>query len=725
MQYFELIVGLLFVLAVLDLTVGVSNDAVNFLNSAIGSRVANRRVILLIAGLGVLAGSLFSSGIMEVARKGIFNPEMFVFADVMIIFLAVMLADVLLLDVFNTFGLPTSTTVSIVFELLGASLAVALIVVTGNPDAGSIIDYVNWQRATVIVGGIGLSIIVAFFLGTLVQFFSRLIFTFEERNHTAVIKVGWSAIAFTVISFFLLFKGLKGASFISSETYSFVLDNVVPFSAAMLAVWTLIMWLLDRLKVDILAIVVLGGTFSLALAFASNDLVNFIGVPLAGLSSWQAWTGSGIPADAMTMEALAAPVQGNTLILLGAGAVMMATLWLSSKARSVTQTSVNLGRQDDGAERFRPGPLSRGIVRTFLTTGEAAARAVPKPWRIGIDERFARERVRAFDLDRPAFDKLRASVNLTVASIIIVVATSLKLPLSTTFVSFMVAMGASLADRAWGRDSAVYRIAGVFSVVAGWFVTAAAAFLLAALFATLIKYFGGYAVAALVIAAVFALVHSYRYHRRRSKIMEMMLAANGAQMDKVAQTLRQHFDEALLRHAEVIDRVFRLLIKRKRKGAKKLAASLRADIEATRDTEKEFVRRLNREKPQIEPWLMGQLDTLACERDLLQSAATLADLAAEHVLNEHTPPSAGVEQSLVALRGQFRAGFALIAATTRDIAASKRSIQSIDDGVSALTERILEDLYAGDRSTQNTSLLLGIALEMRDISRAMARTITW
>jgi phosphate/sulfate permease len=725
MPYFELLVGLLFVLAVLDLTVGVSNDAVNFLNSAIGSRVASRRVILLIAGLGVLAGSLFSSGIMEVARKGIFNPEMFVFADVMIIFLAVMLADVLLLDVFNTFGLPTSTTVSIVFELLGASLAVALIVVTGNPDAGSVIDYVNWQRATVIVGGIGLSIIVAFFLGTLIQFFSRLIFTFEERNHTTAIKIGWSAIAFTVISFFLLFKGLKGASFITSETYSFVLVNVFPFTAAMLAVWTLIMWLLDRLKVDILTIVVLGGTFSLALAFASNDLVNFIGVPLAGLSSWQAWAGSGIPADAMTMEALAAPVQGNTLILLGAGAVMMATLWLSSKARSVTQTSVNLGRQDDGAERFRPGPLSRGIVRTFLTTGEAAARAVPKPWRIGIDERFARERVRAFDLDRPAFDKLRASVNLTVASIIIVVATSLKLPLSTTFVSFMVAMGASLADRAWGRDSAVYRIAGVFSVVAGWFVTAVAAFVLAALFATLIKYFGGYAVAALVVAAVFALVHSYRYHRRRSKIMEMMLAANGAQMDKVAQTLRQHFDEALLRHAEVIDRVFRLLIKRKRKGAKKLAASLRADIEATRDTEKEFVRRLNREKPQIEPWLMGQLDTLACERDLLQSAATLADLAAEHVLNEHTPPSPAVEQSLAVLRGQFREGFTLIAATTRDIAASKRTIQSIDDGVSELTERILEDLYAGDRSTQNTSLLLGVALEMRDISRAMARTITW
>jgi hypothetical protein len=434
---------------------------------------------------------------------------------------------------------------------------------------------------------------------------------------------------------------------------------------------------------------------------------------------------SGVPADAMTMEALKAPVQGNTLILLGAGAVMMAALWLSSKARSVTKTSVDLGRQDDGAERFRPGPLSRGIVRTFLATGEAAARAVPRPWRIGVAERFARERSRAFDLDRPAFDKLRASVNLTVASIIIVLATSLKLPLSTTFVSFMVAMGASLADRAWGRDSAVYRIAGVFSVVGGWFVTAAAAFLLAALFATLIKAFGGYAVTVLVITAAFGLVHSYRYHRRRLQITEMMLAANGAQMDVVAQTLRQHFRTALLRHAEVIDRVFLLLIKRRRKGARKLAASLRADIDATRDTEREFVRRLNIEKPKIEPWLMGQLDTLACERDLLQSAATLADLAAEHVLNEHTPPSPGVEESLTRLRELYREGFRVVSSENPDTAASKKAIKAVDDEIGALTGHILEEIYADDRSTQNTSLLLAIALEMRDISRAMARAIAW
>ncbi len=727
MGYFELAVGLLFLLALLDLSVGVSNDAVNFLNSAIGSRVTSRRVILIIAGLGVLAGSLFSSGIMEVARKGIFNPELFVFADVMVIFLAVMLADVLLLDLFNTFALPTSTTVSIVFELLGASVAVAALVVMGDPNAGNVLDYVNVQRALVIISGIGISIVVAFAMGTAVQFFSRMLFTFQTRNHSAAVRIGWSAIAFTAISYFLIIKGLKGASFVTDEMYSYVNDNTLAVTLISLLAWTMLMWLLNRLRVDLLAMVVLGGTFSLALAFASNDLVNFIGVPLAGLSSWQAWAGSGLAPDAMTMEALAAPVRGNTPILLGAGAVMVATLWFSSKARSVTQTEVDLGRQDEGAERFRPGPVSRGIVRTFLTTAEAASQAVPKQWRTELGVRFAREKAQSFDLDRPAFDTLRASVNLTVASILIVFATSLKLPLSTTFVSFMVAMGTSLADRAWGRDSAVYRIAGVFSVVGGWFVTAIAAFLMAAVFATLIKLFGVYAIVALVAAATFALVHTHRYHTRRSQMEQMILVSSPDRMDRDALTLRQHFSDSLLRNAEVLDKVLTILIKRKRKMAKKLRKALKADINSTRDTESEFVRRLNRVKPTIEPWLMNQLDVLACERDLLQSATTLADLAGEHVLNEHSEPTPPVAASLVRLRDLFRDGFADLAGTPVEPGerVSNRPILDIDSELNRLTGLILEDLYSGERSTQNSSLMLGIVLEMRDLQREMQRASGW
>ena len=727
MGYFEVAVGLLFLLALLDLSVGVSNDAVNFLNSAIGSRVATRRMILIVAGAGVFAGSMFSSGIMEVARSGIFNPELFTFADVMVIFLAVMLADVLLLDLFNTFGLPTSTTVSIVFELLGAATAVAILLLLGSPSAGSVIDYINVERATLIIGGIGLSVIAAFTLGTIVQFFSRMLFTFQEKNHTAGIRIGWSAIAFTILSYFLIVKGLKGAAFVPPEASAWIYANALEFTLASLLVWTVIMWMLNRAGIDLLATVVLAGTFALALAFASNDLVNFIGVPLAGLTSWQEWSASGLAPDELTMEALKGPVRGNSLVLMGAGAVMVVTLWVSSKARSVTQTEVNLSRQDEGRERFRPGPLSRGIVRGFVATGETVVQTIPEQWRTGIAERFERERERSFDLDRPAFDKLRASVNLTVASILIVFATSLKLPLSTTFVSFMVAMGTSLSDRAWGRDSAVYRIAGVFSVVGSWFATALAAFLLAGTFALLIKTFGAIAVAILVAAAVFALFHTHRYHARRSRMDEMMTVASPDAMDRDVLTLRRQFSRSLAREAEILDNVLTILVRRKRKAAKKLRKAIKEDALATRTLENEFVKHLNRAKPRIERWLLDQLDFLACERELLQSARTLVDLTCEHVLNEHNPPSERVSEALLRLRGLFRESLARLsddaeAGTDRSPVQPMREIQTALD---TLTELILADLYADRASTQNTTLMLGIALEMRDLYRELERASAW
>ena len=726
MGYFELAVGLLFLLALLDLSVGVSNDAVNFLNSAIGSRVTTRRVILIVAGAGVLVGSLLSSGIMEVARRGIFNPEMFTFADIMVIFVAVMLADVLLLDLFNTFALPTSTTVSIVFELLGAAVAVAFLAVAAGAD-GSVLSYVNVKGAITIISGIGISVVVAFVAGTVIQFFSRMLFTFQEKNHTNVIRIGWSAIAFTAISYFLIIKGLKGAAFVTAETYAYIYDNTLQVTLVSLFVWTIVMWVLDRMRVDILAIVVLGGTFSLALAFASNDLVNFIGVPLAGLSSWQAWSGSGIPADTMTMEVLLEPVRGNTLILLGAGTVMVITLAVSSKARSVTQTEVNLGRQDDGAERFRPGPVSRGIVRSFLATGEAVSEAVPRQWRTGLAARFARDKVSSFDLDRPAFDKLRASVNLTVASILIVFATSLKLPLSTTFVSFMVAMGTSLADQAWGRDSAVYRVAGVFSVVGGWFVTAIAAFLLAGTFAVLIKTFGLFAIIALALAAAFALFHTYRYHRRQSQMEQMILVASPDKMDRDALTLREHFAEALKQNSKVVDNVLKVMITRKRGKARKLRNRLRDDADATRATEIEFVQRLNRVKPRIEPWLMNQFDVLACERDLLQTATTLAELAAEHVLNEHSSPTDPVADSLASLRELFALAYEEVVTPASIVgqAPGRRSVREIGSELDSLTALILEDLYAEERSARNTTIMLGIVLALRDLERELKRAAAW
>ena len=722
--YYEFIVGLLFVLAILDLSIGVSNDAVNFLNSAIGSRVASRRVILLVAGLGVLAGSLFSSGIMEVARSGIFNPDLFVFADVMVIFLAVMLADVLLLDLFNTFALPTSTTVSIVFELLGAATAMAVLIVVSDPNAAGILEYVKADRALLIIGGILLSITAAFITGSVVQFFSRLLFTFQSHNHTATIRIGWCALAFTVISYFLIVKGLRGTGLITDSANDYILANAPWLILGSFGLWTGVMWLLNRLRVDLLATVVLAGTFSLALAFASNDLVNFIGVPLAGLAAWSEWKDSALPAAELTMEALSGPVQGNTIILLGAGIIMVVTLWLSSKARSVTQTEVNLGRQDEGAERFQPGPMSRGIVRTVIVTGEAAMQALPEQWRAEVSSRFEREREDVLDVERPAFDTLRASVNLTVASILIVFATSLKLPLSTTFVSFMVAMGTSLADQAWGRDSAVYRLAGVFSVIGGWFVTAIGAFVMAAVFAVTIKLFGGVAIVALVILAGLALVHSYRYHERRSRMEQVMRLTSPDRMDREALALHRHLSDALIRNGEIIDSVLGILIRRRRKRARRLLEYVRNDVENTRDIEREFVRRLNKLKPEVEPWLMTQLSVLSCERDMQQSSTSLVNLACEHVLNEHSPPTSAVTRSLEKLRRLFDHSCRLLAGQTgeRTTDAPFDEVRSELDG---LTSLVLGDMYSGTTSTRNTTIMLGIILELGELLRELRRAAGW
>jgi hypothetical protein len=358
-----------------------------------------------------------------------------------------------------------------------------------------------------------------------------------------------------------------------------------------------------------------------------------------------------------------------------------------------------------------------------MAASETAVRAVPGQWRTELARRFERERRQKFDLNAPAFDTLRASVNLSVASILIVFATSLKLPLSTTFVSFMVAMGTSLADQAWGRDSAAYRVAGVLSVVGGWFVTALCAFLMAATFATLIKLFDGYAVAILSVAVVLALVHTYRYHAKRSRMQQLMRLSSPDSMDRDALALRKHFVESLRHNAEVIDEVVNVLVKRKRKRAKKLRKMLKADVDATRKTEAEFVRRLNQVKPRVEPWLFGQLDFLACERDLLQSATTLTELAAEHVLNEHSPPSKAVEACLLGLRNLFRDAIAEIADGAVDPGRRRRgaSLAAIDKSLDQLTESVLTDLYSGDRTTRNTTLMLGIVLEMRDLTRELER----
>lgn len=725
MDFFAFLIAALFILALIDLSVGVSNDAVNFLNSAIGSQVASRRTIMIVATAGILIGALFSSGIMEVARKGIFNPEMFTFADVMVVFLAVMIADVLLLDLFNTFGMPTSTTVSIVFELLGAATAVAIIHVTHTPDAAPFYEFINGKNALAIVSGILLSVVIAFAVGTLVQFISRLLFTFEESRHTALARIGWSAVALTTISWFLFIKGLKGVGFVTGDVQAWVMGHQVLILGGGFLFWLGVSFVLRQLGMNPLAFVVLAGTFALAMAFASNDLVNFIGVPLAGFESWKAWSASGVAPETYTMEVLTQPVQSSHFMLFAAGGVMAITLWISAKARSVTQTEVTLARQGEGAERFHPGPLSRFLVRASLGFGQALRAMTPPPWQTEVERRFMRDEVSGRVADAPAFDLLRASVNLAVASILIAIATSMKLPLSTTFVSFMVAMGTSLADRAWGRDSAAYRVAGVLSVLGGWFGTAAAAFLMAAFFATLIAMFGPVALGALLVLVAFTLYRSFRFHGEREQRQARSRSLDASRFGNEAELLRTQMHELLGECARSIEHALLALTRGDRKHLEQARQSAEDIAESSTRKELVFVRVLKRVQPTADAGFLAQLETLACEQDLFQSIQTIVDTVEAHVLNAHERPTPDTTATLDAYLEAQRLAVAHMADAwsqgNPDDRETTESLEALMAIVETATRAAVEDLYDGTRPVKNTTLVLTVLTELADFVREMER----
>ncbi|PIQ08033.1 MAG: hypothetical protein COW71_13895 [Ignavibacteriales bacterium CG18_big_fil_WC_8_21_14_2_50_31_20] len=519
MELFLVILIILVVFAVIDLVVGVSNDAVNFLNSAIGSNVAPRWIILTVASAGVLIGTTFSSGMMEVARKGIFNPETFLLPEIMIIFLAVMITDVLLLDLFNTFGLPTSTTVSIVFELLGAAVAMAIIKIMHTSE--TIIDlykYINSEKALLIISGILLSIVISFSIGAIVQFITRLIFTFDYEKRLKRYGAIWGAIALTAITYFILIKGAKHSSFMLPEIVLWIKTNTWNILIYGTVIWGILLQILLLLtRINILKIIILIGTFALALAFAANDLVNFIGVPLAGLTTYNLGVNAtGNPLEMLMIE-LTKPVSTNTLLLLLAGVIMSLTLFFSKKASSVTKTELNLSRQVEGFERFESSLLARKLVRATIFFNRGIEKIVPPKIRILMKGRFenSNKNIVSSNGDASSFDLIRASVNLMVASILISFATSLKLPLSTTYVTFMVAMGTSLSDKAWGRESAVYRITGVITVIGGWFFTAISAFTGAAVILIILNYGQVYAFILLSIFSLYVLVKTHLFHKNK------------------------------------------------------------------------------------------------------------------------------------------------------------------------------------------------------------------
>lgn len=518
--YLFIVIALL-VLAVVDLIVGVSNDAINFLNSAIGSKAASRRTIFFIASAGVFIGATFSTGMMEIARNGIFNPSFFSFQDIMVIFMAVMLTDILVLDLFNTLGMPTSTTVSIVFELLGASFVTGLLMIANNPNhAGlGILDLINYSKSLEIISGIFISIAIAFSIGGTVQWLARFLFTFHYKKRLKVYGAPFAGVALSVIVYFLLVKGLKSATFVSADFAALVESHSLTIILFTFVIATALTFGLQRLwKVNPLKIVVLTGTFALAMAFAGNDLVNFIGVPITGYKSYNLWHASGLPASEFIMTALAKgvkEVETPSAMLYGAGLIMVLTLWFSSKAKKVSDTELKLGSQSEVHERFRPNRLSHGIVKAASHLGKTLRNFMPRKTNVYINWRF--RLLTIDDKDKTPFDLVRASVNLMIASTLIAFASSMKLPLSTTYVSFMVAMGSSLADRAWGSGSAPHRVAGVLNVIAGWFLTAAGAFIGAGLMALLI-YFGGPWIAAVLFGiALLVLIRSNLPQRLRKK----------------------------------------------------------------------------------------------------------------------------------------------------------------------------------------------------------------
>lgn len=505
----------LFVLAIFDLTVGVSNDAVNFLSSAVGSKAAKFRTILIIAAIGVFVGATTSNGMMDIARHGILNPEHYYFNEVMCIFLAVVASDVILLDIFNTLGMPTSTTVSMVFELLGGSTALALVKIVKSGGVLSYAQLINTDKALSVILGIFLSIAIAFVFGFIVMWLSRVLFSFNYKKHLSWTIGIFGGISVTSIMFFLLVKGFGQASFMTEDISRMINDHQTMILICCLIGFSILMQILHWLNVNVFKIIVLFGTFSLAMAFAGNDLVNFIGVPLAGLSSYNDYMANsgGIPANEYAMTSLLASATTPVYFLVGAGTIMVIALVRSKKARKVIETSVNLSRQDEGEEVFSSSRIARSTVRSVMNTTNTIVSYVPQGIKNWINKRFNTDD--AILEDGVAFDIVRASVNLVLAGLLIVIGTSLKLPLSTTYVAFMVAMGSSLADRAWGRETAVYRITGVITVIGGWFITAGAAFILCFLISNVLFFGGQVAMLALIGLVVFILVNNNRKYKKK------------------------------------------------------------------------------------------------------------------------------------------------------------------------------------------------------------------
>ena len=734
--YFIMIVALAF-LAIGDLVVGVSNDAVNFLNSALGSKAISVRKIMILASLGVLVGSVFSSGMMEVARKGIFNPEMLLFSEIMIIFMAVMITDILLLDFFNTLGLPTSTTVSIVFELLGAAVAVSLIKISGlGSEFGDLVNYINVEKASQIILGILLSVFIAFSIGALVQFIARTLLSYNYEQKSKWIGSVFGGVALTSISYFILMKGIKGTSF-AKESYdlldgatisSFLETEVFMISLVSFVLLSLISYILIfSFRVNIYKLIIGVGTFSLALAFAGNDLVNFIGVPIAAWQSYEAWVASGVPANMFSMEVLSSKVPTPNLLLFLAGMVMVVTLWISSKAKKVTKTEIDLARQRDTKERFQPNFISRGMVRFSYNLANYTSLIIPRKLRDKINAQFEVPIVEMSSnkaVELPAFDMIRASVNMMVAAILISIATSFKLPLSTTYVTFMVAMGTSLSDRAWGSESAVYRVAGVLNVIGGWFFTAFIAFTAAGVIAFLIHLGGPTAIAILIFAALLILGRNYVSHRKEleeeknsealtkaeSKSIQGVIDESSSNMSKASKKIKKIYSQSI----QGLAKGDLSALKKNRKAVSKYSE----EVDDLRNDLFYFIKNLDEET--IKGASNFYINVLAYLQDIAESLQYISKITYKHINNNHTNLTFNQIRELQEIDSELNNLYNEIQFifSNENLKELNKVIDKKQELYSSLKEKIdiqIARTKKDESSPKNTTLYFSILIESKDL----------
>ena len=742
--YFLILIALIG-LAFADLIVGVSNDAVNFLNSAIGSKVLSFKTIMIVASIGIFIGCVFSNGMMEVARKGIFNPGEFMFSEIMIIFMAVMITDILLLDFFNTIGMPTSTTVSIVFELLGASVAMALIKI--GVDNGSFSDlaiYINTSKATQIILGILLSVFVAFTVGAVVQWISRLLLSYDFKTKATWIGAVFGGIALTAISYFILMKGIKGTSY-AGESFSiiggvtikdFLESNVISIIAYSSVFWSFLSYVLIHFfNVDIYKVIIGVGTFALALAFAGNDLVNFIGVPIAAWQSYEAWVASGVAANEFSMQVLATKVATPNFLLVIAGVVMVLTLWFSKKAQRVVKTELDLSNQGEVSERFNANFLSRFIVRVASNLSNLFSRMLPTSVNSAIEERFEIPEIftkKISQNNRPSFDVIRASVNLMVAGILISFATSYKLPLSTTYVTFMVAMGTSLSDRAWGSESAVYRVAGVLNVIAGWFGTALIAFTAAGVIAYLIN-ISELMIAVLLFFAILLLVRNYikgnKEKEKENTVEEILVQAESSSLQGVINESAKNISKLTNRSSKIFNNVIKGLSSHdltELKKNKDQIAKLSKEVDNLKDKLFFFIRNLDESSLSASNFYINLLGSL---QDITQSIEYISKISHKHINNNHRKLTLNQIRDLLAIEEVMSELFETVSSTFKN--KSFNDIETINltknKTIGLLEEKIQSQISRTrtleEKSPKNTTLYFSILQESKDLMKALTSLI--